>query len=122
MFSKAISPPGEFGKEKFPTYADDLALIRLKILERQERYQEYLYLAASRRATSAISDNVGGLGRVEEAMSAAKTEMNSMEEAFAFAKTLAEQGSLTASIRILPKLASIYQEILSMNWEFGQVI
>ncbi|OKH56061.1 hypothetical protein NIES2101_02070 [Calothrix sp. HK-06] len=32
-------------------YADDLAFIRLKILERQERYQEYLYLAEAEGQT-----------------------------------------------------------------------
>ncbi|MFN6571056.1 SWIM zinc finger domain-containing protein [Dendronalium sp. ChiSLP03b] len=83
-----------------PDYADDLALIRLKILERQERYEEYLYLASAEGQTQQYLTMLGRLGRVEEAIEAAQTEMNSIEEAFALAKTLAEQGSLQQALDI----------------------
>ncbi|MEA5507080.1 SWIM zinc finger domain-containing protein [Halotia wernerae UHCC 0503] len=83
-----------------PDYADDLVLIRLKILERQERYQEYLYLAQAEGQTQQYLTMLGRLGRVEEAIAAAQTEMNSMEDAFALAKTLAEQGSLQQALDI----------------------
>jgi len=83
-----------------PDYADDLALIRLKILERQERYQEYLYLAEAEGQTRQYLTMLGRLGRVEEALEAAQTEMNSMEEAFALAKTLKEQGALQQALHI----------------------
>ncbi|MBE9207875.1 SWIM zinc finger domain-containing protein [Nostoc sp. LEGE 06077] len=85
---------------KIPDYADDLALIRLKILERQERYQEYLYLAEAEGQTRQYLTMLGRLGRVEEALAAAKTEMNSMEEAFALGKTLQEQGALPQALHI----------------------
>ncbi|MBH8563924.1 SWIM zinc finger domain-containing protein [Nostoc sp. CENA67] len=94
-----ITPRGIW-EEEIPDYADDLALIRLKILERQERYQEYLYLAAAEGQTEQYLTILGRLGRVEEAIATAQTEMNSMEEAFALAKTLAAQGSLQQALDI----------------------
>ena len=83
-----------------PDYADDLALIRLKILEREERYQEYLYLAQAEGQTKQYLTMLGRLGRVEEATNAAQTQMTSMEEAFALAKTLREQGALQQAVHI----------------------
>ncbi|MEH1897855.1 MAG: SWIM zinc finger family protein [Nostoc sp.] len=87
-------------EEDVPDYADDLALIRLKILEGQERYQEYLYLAEAEGQTQQYLTMLGRLGRVEEAIDAAQTQMNSMEEAFALAKTLSEQGALQQALDI----------------------
>lgn len=87
-------------QQDIPDYADDLAIIRLKILENQERYQEYLYLAQAEGQTQAYLTMLGRLGRIEEAVTAAQTEMSSMEEAFALAKTLAEKGSLTQALEI----------------------
>ncbi|MEH1839986.1 MAG: SWIM zinc finger domain-containing protein [Nostoc sp.] len=87
-------------EEYVPDYADDLALIRLKILERQERYQEYLYLAEAEGQTQQYLTMLGRLGRVEEAIDAAQTQMNSMEEAFALAKTLSSQKALQQALNI----------------------
>jgi uncharacterized Zn finger protein len=87
-------------EEDVPDYADDLALIRLKILERQELYQEYLYLAEAEGQTQQYLTMLGRLGRVEEAVDAAKTQMNSIEEAFALAKALSEQGALQQALDI----------------------
>ncbi|MBD2608618.1 SWIM zinc finger domain-containing protein [Scytonema hofmannii FACHB-248] len=87
-------------EEEPPYYSDDLTLIRLKILERQERYQEYLYLAQAEGQTQQYLTMLARLGRVEEAITAAQTEMNSMEEAFALAKTLREQGTLPQALDI----------------------
>ncbi|WP_373525350.1 SWIM zinc finger family protein [Nostoc sp.] len=87
-------------EEDVPDYADDLALIRLKILERQERHQEYLYLAEAEGQTQQYLTMLGRLGRVEEAIDAAQTQMNSMEEAFALAKTLSVQEALQQALDI----------------------
>ncbi|MEH2057660.1 MAG: SWIM zinc finger domain-containing protein [Nostoc sp.] len=87
-------------EEDVPDYADDLALIRLKILEGQERYQEYLYLAQAEGQTQQYLTMLGRLGRVEEAIDAAQTQMNSMEEAFALGKTLSKQGALEQALDI----------------------
>lgn len=87
-------------EEAAPDYADSLALIRLKILEREERYQEYLYLAEAEGQTQQYLTMLGRLGRVEEAIAAAQTQMTTAEVAFALAKTLAEQGSLPQALDI----------------------
>ncbi len=83
-----------------PDYADDLALIRLKILEREERYQEYLHLAAAEGQTQQYLTMLARLGRVEEALSLAQTQMTSMNEAFALAKTLRDQEALQQALHI----------------------
>lgn len=83
-----------------PYFADDLAKIRLQILERQERYQEYLYLAQAEGQTQLYLTTLGRLGRVEEATEAAKTQMSSAEEAFALAQTLREQGKLQPALEV----------------------
>ncbi len=101
-----------------PEYADDLALIRLKILERQERYQEYLYLAKAEGQTQQYLTMLGHLGRVEEATEAAQTQMISMDTAFALAKTLKDQGALPQALDIAHKglqLPGSYQYELG-NW------
>ncbi len=69
-------------------------MIRLKILERQKRYQEYLYLASSEGQTKQYLTMLGRLGRVEQAVTTAQSRMSTMEEAFALAQTLQSQGAL----------------------------
>jgi uncharacterized Zn finger protein len=83
-----------------PEFADDLALMRLQILERQERYQEYLYLAEAEGQTQQYLTMLGRLGRIEEAMEAAKTQMQSMEAAFALAQTLRQQEAVEQALEI----------------------
>ncbi len=83
-----------------PYYADDLAKIRLQILERQERYDEYLYLAQAEGQTKEYLTMLGQLGRVAEAVTEAATQMVTKEEAFALAKTLREQGALPQALEI----------------------
>lgn len=83
-----------------PEYADDLALIRLQILERQERYEEYLYLARAEGQTERYLTMLARLGRIEEAIAAAQTQMRSMEEAFALAQSLQDRGALMQALKI----------------------
>ncbi|MBK1990669.1 SWIM zinc finger domain-containing protein [Sphaerospermopsis aphanizomenoides BCCUSP55] len=94
-----VTPRGIWMGE-VPEFADDLALVRLKILDRQERYQEYLYLAEAEGQVQHYLSMLGRLGKVEEAMQAAQTQMQTMEQAFALAKTLAEQGKLNQALEI----------------------
>jgi uncharacterized Zn finger protein len=49
---------------KIPDYADNLALVRLKILESQERYSEYLYLAEAEEQTQSYLTMLEQLSRV----------------------------------------------------------
>ncbi|MHC0067701.1 SWIM zinc finger family protein [Nostoc sp. UIC 10890] len=83
-----------------PSFADDLAFIRLQILERQNRYTEYLNLALAEEMTLQYLTQLAALGRVEEAMSAAKILMERAEEGFALAKILREDGYLVEALEI----------------------
>jgi uncharacterized Zn finger protein len=83
-----------------PDCADDLALIRLSILERQDRYQEYLYLAQAEGQTDRYLSMLAKLGRTEEAIAEAQQQMSTTEEAFALAQALREQGELEQALNI----------------------
>jgi uncharacterized Zn finger protein len=94
-----ISELGSWDGEA-PYYSDDLALIRLRILDRQARYDEYLYLAEAEGQTQYYLTMLAQLGRTAEAVSAAHTDMSVMEEAFALAKTLREQNAVPEALEI----------------------
>ncbi|MDQ2100526.1 MAG: SWIM zinc finger domain-containing protein [Tychonema bourrellyi B0820] len=83
-----------------PDYADDLALIRLQILDRQKRHQEYLYLAEAEGETQQYLVMLASLGRISEALSAAKTQMTSVEQAKALAFEMWKQGSKNQALEI----------------------
>lgn len=83
-----------------PHYADELALIRLKILDRQGRHQVYLHLAEAEGQTEQYLTMLARLGQVEAAMAAAKTHLDSLEQAFALARALREQGALAQALAI----------------------
>lgn len=83
-----------------PDYADDLARIRLNILDRQERRQEYLYLAEAESQSEQYLTMLARLGRVEDAIKAAKTHLDSLETAFALARALREKEALAPALAI----------------------
>ncbi len=83
-----------------PHYSDHLALIRLRILNRQARYDEYLSLAEAEGQTQCYLTMLARLGRITEAVSAAQTNMSVMEEAFALAKTLRDQNAVPEALEI----------------------
>lgn len=78
----------------------DPAIYRLEILARQERRQEYLYLAQAEGQTEACLTMLAQLGRIEEAMTAADAQMTTVAEAFALAKNLRQQGSVEPALEI----------------------
>jgi uncharacterized Zn finger protein len=90
-------------EDEAPDYADELALIRLNILSRQERYQEYLYLAEAEGQTEQYLTMLASLDRVNDAMDAASSQMTSMEQAFALAQTLARSNSQQQALEIACK-------------------
>lgn len=94
-----ITELGAWDREA-PEYADELALIRLKILDRQERHREYLHLAEAEGQTEQYLTMLARLGQVEAAMGAAKTQMGSLEEAFALARVLRDQGASEQALEI----------------------
>ncbi|HIK17607.1 MAG TPA: SWIM zinc finger domain-containing protein [Leptolyngbyaceae cyanobacterium M33_DOE_097] len=86
-----------------PDFADDLAWIRLNILERQGRHQEYLYLAEAEGQTDRYLQMLAKLGRTEEAIAQAHQQMSTPGEALALAQTLREQGELEQALKIATK-------------------
>ena len=83
-----------------PYYADDLAQIRLQILERQGRDEEYLSLAQSEGQTRLYLTKLSELGAVEEAIAAAHEQMTTADEALALSKSLREQGAIEEALHI----------------------
>lgn len=92
---------GQVGSEaELPPLGPNLALIRLRILDRQERQQEYLNLAQAAGLTQQYLTRLAELGRVSEALAAARERMTTAEEAFALAKTLREGEHLPEALAI----------------------
>ncbi|MEB3359547.1 MAG: SWIM zinc finger family protein [Synechococcales bacterium] len=86
--------------EEAPDYADDLARIRLRILERQGRYAEYLHLAEVEGLTDRYLQMLAKLGRTEDAIAQAHHQMRTTDEALTLAQTLREQGNLEQALHI----------------------
>lgn len=83
-----------------PDFAGDLARIRLNILDRQQRYPEYLHLAEAESQSEQYLTMLARLGRVEAAVEAAKTHLDSLETAFALARILREKEALAPALAI----------------------
>ncbi|MCC3448315.1 MAG: SWIM zinc finger domain-containing protein [Microcoleus sp. PH2017_39_LGB_O_B] len=83
-----------------PDYAHDLTLTRLQILDRQNRDKEYLYLAKAEGCIQQYLTMLARLGRIEEAVKAAATDMTSVEEAFALVQTLQEDGNSEEALKV----------------------
>ncbi|MBW4420694.1 MAG: SWIM zinc finger family protein [Myxacorys californica WJT36-NPBG1] len=81
-------------------FAQELALIRLQILNRQERQTEYLNLARTEGLTAQYLTRLAEIGNIDEAMTVARDRMTTAEEAFALAKTLREQNYLSEALTI----------------------
>ncbi|MEG3882373.1 SWIM zinc finger family protein [Microcoleus sp. herbarium7] len=83
-----------------PDCARDLTLIRLQVLDRQNRDREYLYLAQAEGCSQQYLTMLTRLGRIEEAVEAAVTEMTSVEDALALVESLKEQEALEQALKI----------------------
>ncbi|HEY9626001.1 MAG TPA: SWIM zinc finger family protein [Coleofasciculaceae cyanobacterium] len=87
-------------EDEAPDFADDLARIRLTILERQKRYQEYLYFAEAEGQTDRHLQMLAKLGRSQEAITLAEQAMSTTEEAWTLAQALRDQGELEQALSI----------------------
>lgn len=83
-----------------PWYADDLAVARLKVLERQGRHQEYLYLAETEGQMACYVLMLARLGRVQEAVDEGLRHLGDPSRFLAPAKALREQRALTEALRV----------------------
>lgn len=81
-------------------FAQDLALIRLQILDRQGRQTEYLNLARTEGLMLQYLTRLAEVGNIEDAMTTARERMTTAEEAFALAKTLREKHHLSEALAI----------------------
>lgn len=91
--------PGSW-KDPSAQFFDDLVCIRLKILERQGKTQDYLYLAQAAGQTDRYLQMLAQLGRTEEAIAQAQQQMQTADEAFTLAQALREQGKLEQALNI----------------------
>jgi uncharacterized Zn finger protein len=99
VFAGKITELGAW-EEEAPYFAHELAQIRLQILERQGREQDYLNLAQAEGQTELYLQMLAKLGRTEEAIAQAQQQMATAGEALTLAKTLQEQGCLEQALRI----------------------
>jgi uncharacterized Zn finger protein len=71
-----------------PSFADELALVRLRVLERQGRYKEYLHLAEAEGQVDRYLMMLIRLGRADQVVREAQGMLNSAEEARTVAEAL----------------------------------
>lgn len=91
-----------------PWYADDLAVARLNVLERQGRHQEYLYLAEAEGQTERYITMLVRLGRVQEAVEYGERYLGTATEALALARALEERGEMEHALRIAERGLGLY--------------
>ncbi len=86
--------------EDIPDYARDLTLIRLKVLDSQQRYEDYLYLAKAEGHIKSYLTCLARLGRIDTVFSEAQKIMGTMEQALALAEIFREQGEGEKALEI----------------------
>jgi len=97
-----------------PWYADDLALARLNVLERQGRTTEYLRLAEAEGQIALYLTMLVKLGRGQEAVEYAKQYMTTTDEALALAQALREHNQPGDALKIAEQGLSLHGESLPL--------
>lgn len=80
--------------------ADELAVARLKLLERQERFQEYLFLAEAEGQTERFLAMLVRVGRVTEAVEKGKAWLTLPQQFLGLAKALHEHGEHEEALQL----------------------
>ena len=83
-----------------PYFADELTLVRLRILERQGRTQEYMHLAAAEGQTSLYVNMLARTGQVEQAVAEARKLFSTPVESLTLATVLIEQNAPAAALGV----------------------
>lgn len=118
VFQGEITQKGAWAEET-PDWADEFSQIRLKILAREERYEDYLHLAQAEGQTQEYLTMLGQLGRVEEAMSVAQEQMATLQEAKGLAETLRAQDRLPQALDIAMQGLRLEQGSPYLAFEFA---
>jgi uncharacterized Zn finger protein len=100
-----------------PWYADELAVARLNILERQGRFEEYLNLAQAEGQTSLYITMLVKAGRVKEAVAYGLTHTTSSNEALALAQSLRTHDHIHDALRVAEHGLSLPGSIMALaHW------
>jgi len=94
-----ITPRGAW-EDEAPWYADELAMTRLRVLEWQGRYQEYLYLARAEGQMALYVSMLARLGRMQEAVNEGLRTLDEPSQFLALARELREREELAAALRV----------------------
>lgn len=89
--------------DEAPWFADELAVIRLNLLERQGRLQEAIYLAEAEGQIERYIHLLVQTGQIEKAVKEATQHFRQAGQALALAKRLQEMGEETAALTIAEK-------------------
>jgi uncharacterized Zn finger protein len=87
-------------EDESPSFADDLAVIRLGILARQKRFQEYLNLAEAEGQTDLYITMLVQAGRAAEAVAYGMESVTTVTAAMALSMALQAQGLIADALRI----------------------
>ena len=95
-----ITEQGAWGEGEAPDFADELTLVRLRILERQGRTQAYIHLAEAEGQTSLYVNMLARSGQVAQAVAEARQWIGSPSEILSLARVLVEQGERAAALDV----------------------
>ncbi len=113
VFQGNITDKGAWEGEA-PDYADDLAIARLNVLERQKRTQDYLYLAEAEGQTALYLTMLVKAGRSEEAVKYALKYVGTTNEAFALTLALYEYDHALEAIKMAEHGLTLQGDKLSL--------
>lgn len=99
VFEGTITEQGAWKGEP-PLYADELTEARLHILERRERFQDYLYLAEAEGHTEEYVTMLVRMGRGQEAFDYGLKYLGTTQEALVLANALSEHEEQERSLTI----------------------
>ena len=85
---------------EYSYYLHELAQVRLTVLERQDRTQEYLYLAEAEGQTESYMTMLVKLGRVAESVAYGLNHLHDAEEAMSLAMQLSYANETEAAFRV----------------------
>ena len=108
-----ISSQGAW-EDEAPWFADELAVARLNVLERQDRTTEYLYLAEAEGQTALYLMMLVKLGRSQEAVEYALQYAAITDEALALAQALRQHDLPLEAIRIAQHGLTLHGEALQL--------